>query len=295
MENITINCGACRDLLPLYAEGMASDESVALTVAHLNACELCRAELARVRANPAPAQLPFKRSMRRAKQKLTRKKTVIAVFASLLAAVMAVVGVIFALTYVTFPADIKPEDVKSASQYYSEHAESFEPGSILPEHFYREQILEVHTRQWFAQTDYRIAVRENEDGSLTITAFCTGYDSLSDRISTPNSVRETLGGGFIHMSMDEPKLQQGEFVWVMRPEPPAVHWKVYFIQYRHWKDFIDKDTRLWTDALGGNSFSLSAPETVYAEYINGTDQIRPELLEHAMLLAEGLTPSPASP
>ena len=84
MDNLTINCGACRDLLPLVAEGMASDESIALTEAHLNACEDCRAELERIRETPAPVQLPLEGSMRRAKRKLQRRKIISLVLAACL-------------------------------------------------------------------------------------------------------------------------------------------------------------------------------------------------------------------
>ncbi|MDR2686960.1 MAG: zf-HC2 domain-containing protein [Oscillospiraceae bacterium] len=292
VDNMTIQCGACRDLLPLYAEGMASGESIALTEAHLNICEPCRAELERVRETPSPAKTPLAGSMRRAKRKLNRKKTVIAVFASLLAAVMAVAGIFSLLAYVTFPADIKPEDVMVVSQYYRESAENFNNGSIPPENYFREQILFMQIKQWYAQNSQQTAVRENEDGSLTIALFCTVYDALWDRIATPNHVREKFEGGVISLSIDEPKLQREEGVWVMRPEPPVVHWKVYFIHYRDWDTYVAADTQLWMEAMERNGYTFDdtfVPGLQHYEFIGGTDQIRPELLEHAVLLAEGTT------
>ncbi|MCL2300937.1 MAG: zf-HC2 domain-containing protein [Firmicutes bacterium] len=111
MDGFTINCGACRDLLPLYAEGMASDESVALTEAHLNTCESCRVELEHIRENPTPAQLPFKRSMRRAKRNLKRKKTVIAICASLGASVVLFGLFLFLINYM-IPVKTPPDDLK---------------------------------------------------------------------------------------------------------------------------------------------------------------------------------------
>ena len=211
--------------------------------------------------------------MRRTRRKLNRKKTVIAIFASLLAAVITIVGGFSLLAFVTFPADVKPEDVKEVSQYYQEYAEPATRGSIQPENYFRGQFLTVYTKQWYTQGPHRIAVRENEDGSLTIVSFCTGYDALWDRIATPRRVREKFEGRQIGPFIDEPKLRQGG-VWVMRPEPPVVHWKVYFINYRDWKGFLNTYDQL--------------PD-VNSEFIDGTDQVRPELLQHAVLLTEGTT------
>ena len=281
MDIMTIPCGACRDLLPLYAEGMASEESAALTEAHLNACEHCRVELERIRENPAPAQLPFERSMRRAKRKLNRKKTVIAIFASLLATVIAVIGVIFALTYVNFPIGLKPEDVEATVQHYSEYSKSAE--GLAPE-IHREQYLDIYTKRWFARDYQQQAVRENEDGSLTMTFFITAYDPLLDHFSL--SKRD---GRSINLYVYEPKALDDEHEWVMRPEPPVVHWRVYFINYRDWEPFCASIGQLWAEAkaqYGYNEEDMYVPE-LCPEYIDGTDQIRPELLAYAVLLAEG--------
>ena len=40
-----LDCEVIRDLLPLYAEHMASPASTALVEEHLQECEACRAEL----------------------------------------------------------------------------------------------------------------------------------------------------------------------------------------------------------------------------------------------------------
>ena len=50
-----LSCPVVRDLLPLYAEGLASEETASLVEAHLGACPDCRAALEAVRA---PAELP---------------------------------------------------------------------------------------------------------------------------------------------------------------------------------------------------------------------------------------------
>ena len=53
-----LSCEVIRDLLPLYVEGLASDESNALVEEHLAGCAACRDELEAMRADAAGATLP---------------------------------------------------------------------------------------------------------------------------------------------------------------------------------------------------------------------------------------------
>ena len=50
-----LDCEVIRDLLPLYAEHMASPASTALVEEHLQECEACRAELEQMQL-PVPVQ-----------------------------------------------------------------------------------------------------------------------------------------------------------------------------------------------------------------------------------------------
>ena len=103
MDNLTINCGACRDLLPLVAEGMASGESAALAVAHMEGCEDCRAELERIKEQPAPEQMPLDESMRKTKQKLRNKRLLTAIISAVTAMVLFCTGYHFLFNYLIFP------------------------------------------------------------------------------------------------------------------------------------------------------------------------------------------------
>ena len=49
---MNVNCNIIRDLLPLYAEGMASEESKALVDDHLRGCDSCTKELAELKKAP---------------------------------------------------------------------------------------------------------------------------------------------------------------------------------------------------------------------------------------------------
>jgi len=100
MENSSIGCGACRDLLPLCADGVASDESNALVEAHVTDCEACRAELTQLRAAlPIPEKSPQK-AMRTVKQKLRARRILIGVGSALGGAAVLTGAIMFLMNYV---------------------------------------------------------------------------------------------------------------------------------------------------------------------------------------------------
>jgi hypothetical protein len=82
-----LSCGVARDLLPLYADGLAGEESRALVEAHLETCEPCRAELTSLRTNLSGAAPKASKSLRRVKGKL-KKRLITAVCVTLAAALL---------------------------------------------------------------------------------------------------------------------------------------------------------------------------------------------------------------
>ena len=60
-----LDCEVIRDLLPLYAEHMASPASTALVEEHLQECEACRAELEQMlQPVPVPVREPRRSVLR---------------------------------------------------------------------------------------------------------------------------------------------------------------------------------------------------------------------------------------
>jgi len=111
MENTNIGCEACRDLLPLYADGVASGESKALAEAHMADCESCRTELARLQtALPLPPSPP-KKAMRTVKQKLRARRILVGVGAGLTAALLLFGLFLFLINY-SIPVKTPPEDLQ---------------------------------------------------------------------------------------------------------------------------------------------------------------------------------------
>lgn len=95
-------CGVIRDLLPLYEDGAASEETTQLVREHIKDCPACREELRKMRV---PVSIPAKEDgelwerYKRRQDQLRRKKNIrIACVLSLVAA-----AVVFCLCYTLIP------------------------------------------------------------------------------------------------------------------------------------------------------------------------------------------------
>ncbi len=92
-----MNCGVIRDLLPLYADGVAGDETRALVEQHLETCAGCREELARMRAAveaDAADDAGFGRALQRQKRRRTRR-TVLLIAAAVVLGAAVCLGILW--------------------------------------------------------------------------------------------------------------------------------------------------------------------------------------------------------
>ncbi len=95
-----MKCELIRDLLPLYADGLCSEETNAQVEAHLESCEECRQKLAHYRANVGEEQKLAAEDpsaihpMRKVKTKLRRRKWLSVTLCVLLCIVVAGLGVL---------------------------------------------------------------------------------------------------------------------------------------------------------------------------------------------------------
>lgn len=90
-----IDCAVSQDLLPLFAEGLLSQQSEALVAGHLNSCPACRDALGKIKdglALPTGESLP----LQKLSKLLTRSRLRAALLAALLVAVLAVAAFSFA-------------------------------------------------------------------------------------------------------------------------------------------------------------------------------------------------------
>lgn len=116
--NETLPCGLIRDLLPLYAEGLAGPESRAAVEEHLCSCEECRKALAALQTPPpraAAVETAPLQKVRASLQKRRRKTAALAVCLAL-AAAAAVFARVTAPEYLSYGAPSLDIAVQATAQ-----------------------------------------------------------------------------------------------------------------------------------------------------------------------------------
>lgn len=121
-------CSVIRDLLPLYADGVCSEESHQLVTEHLKECKACRDELDMLSFNFKVSSADEKEAVKKFKKKTERRVTVKAV-SVILAVAVAVFGVVNAVWYVKYA---KPMNM-AYSLYEEYFAEQDEKNGLLKE------------------------------------------------------------------------------------------------------------------------------------------------------------------
>jgi hypothetical protein len=164
-----LSCGVARDLLPLYADNLAGEESYALVEAHLAACEACRAELAAIRTSLPGAAPKAGKSLRRVRGRLKRLLTALI---SVIAGLALLFG-LFVYGQVYYPPLRYKEEMIRVGPYNWDANEFMESGG-----------------EWYVMHKYsrivdcsQVVEHINADGSLQVWAFINyKKDALWDRL-----------------------------------------------------------------------------------------------------------------
>lgn len=94
---MSISCNVIRDLLPLYAENLASEESKAMVNDHLTSCENCRRALEELRRAPALPRETDTAKLNHVRKEIRRRRLLWSLLALLVTATI-LVGVFLKLT-----------------------------------------------------------------------------------------------------------------------------------------------------------------------------------------------------
>ena len=95
------NCDIVKDLLPLYADDVCSEESIKAVEDHINGCPTCRSELEKLRQNVSISPQKDGEVLKRIKRRLRIEKLIVG-----LISVLAICGVmIFGLMYLLNTAE----------------------------------------------------------------------------------------------------------------------------------------------------------------------------------------------
>ena len=95
---MNITCNIIKDLLPLYAEDMVSEDSKALVDDHLCSCDSCTKELAELKKAPKVPVEVETTSLKRVEDTIRKKKLLTAVTAVMTLVAVLVTGTIFLMT-----------------------------------------------------------------------------------------------------------------------------------------------------------------------------------------------------
>lgn len=101
---MNITCNIIKDLLPLYAEDMVSQDSKALVDDHLCSCDSCTKELAELKKAPKVPMEVETTSLKRVEDAIRKRKMLTVATAMLTLAAVLVTGFIFLLTPVYLTA-----------------------------------------------------------------------------------------------------------------------------------------------------------------------------------------------
>jgi len=167
-------CGVAHDLLPLYADNLAGEESRALVEAHLEACEPCRAELAALRTSLPRVAPKASKSLRRVRGKLKKKRLLTALLSTV--AGLALLFGLFVYGQIYYPPMRYSADMIRVGPFDWDANEFMESGD-----------------EWYVMNQYtrlvdcsRVVEHLNGDGSLQIWAFIHfKKDALWERLFVP--------------------------------------------------------------------------------------------------------------
>lgn len=109
---MNITCNIIKDLLPLYAEDMVSEDSKALVDDHLCGCDSCTKELAELKKAPKVPMEVETTSLKRVEDTIRKKKLLTAVTAVMTLVAVLVTGTIFLMTPVYLTAQQAIEGVE---------------------------------------------------------------------------------------------------------------------------------------------------------------------------------------
>ncbi|MCL2194773.1 MAG: zf-HC2 domain-containing protein [Oscillospiraceae bacterium] len=248
MTEHNLSCGVVRDLLPLYAEDLASDDSRALVQAHLQTCEACQTQLTAMQVQddvPPSAE----QSLRRAKKRLRGIKALVAVAVSI-AVLAGAALVLYALRDEIMPnpvaLNVRPRDV----YFTREHWLGPEPRLIITSHAHASEGTYVELSR--TQIEYGYEIEHVYIFTLrgTRTAWflsALGLRRHSMELSTP-----------LERSFDwYPWLRCEETgYYTIVPDEPQWHTsyytvtRVYFVRYNNWATFRALEDPLTAEAEG---------------------------------------------
>lgn len=210
---MNLSCNIIRDLLPLYAEHMVSQESAALVSEHLSHCPACQKQLESMQSTHQLFQAPA--PMRKWRAKLKKKRFQLILLTAVLAC--AVAALLF--SYFTAPRYLPySQELLTVSK--------MEDGAVL-------------IRFQEKATHYSVNTSYSEDGNLQIyhiSAWNTLWDELVPGSSPQNALLRSTSGKTISIYYSENRSTDEILLYGPNPNPdggvrmlPRLALRYYFL------------------------------------------------------------------
>ena len=145
-----ITCDVIKDILPLYAEGLASPDTAALAEEHLAACEACRNALNELRAPVSIAADTDAAPLRRVRRTMKRQKARTIVFTALVCLAIAVtaLGWLTSHEYIPYAGNIISVTEHDGGLVFARFGEGVSGYEIISEPMETGEGTIVHTTAW---------------------------------------------------------------------------------------------------------------------------------------------------
>lgn len=222
-----ISCNIIRDLLPLYAEDMVSDDSKKMVDDHLCGCDACTKDLAAIQKAPkVPLEVDIN-SLKRVGDSIRRRRVLAALAAVLTLLTFAVTAYVYLLTPFYLTADEAVEDVylKEDGGLVIDYARGINGRSGWSEGANNWGVL-CHTNRydWYMgrQKDLEIASLTEEELKLYIANLydveeCTERDwNRFFEISEDDATIKKENGDIVHGNVADLLLYENA-VWIQIP------------------------------------------------------------------------------
>ncbi|MDR1464219.1 MAG: zf-HC2 domain-containing protein [Oscillospiraceae bacterium] len=266
-----ISCQVCRDLLPLYADGITSTESAALVESHTAACDSCRTELGRLRL-PAPlSEDTPKRTIKQVKKRIHRKRrlAVTGAVAGTAALLLLLLGV---QTKFHLPVELRPEDVVSVRFGGAATEDPLPYGNgfhVRPHDL---------TITWNIGASDKIAIdaqnHVNPDGSVTESLFLSLSVTPIAKLLQPGKQQRDFSAGLAAYRQDPDQPVSGDAL----PEPYEVsRLRIYYVSQKDLDRFYELSRPIQN----------AAGDFVDQALLDESGELLPEIAKLATLIWEG--------
>ena len=230
---MNLPCSVVRDLLPLYAEDLASEESSALVKEHLDGCADCRSQLDELRRGPEPAEGDHAPAapMRSVKKELRKRRLRSAAIAAL--CVFLLLFALFARATNATPLDYSPALLQV------EGLEPYEPNAPSGASGSEDSLSATGWKSAHPGEALVILVNERVPGEASEYYYDEGTGELTvylQYFSTHAVVLTDESNGSLSLKM----LEGGGGRQVLYPAPDRVYY-----------GFGEKQVLLWGDEMEG--------------------------------------------